>query len=171
MQSNFPAAVAATLRHEGGWSDHPDDPGGATMRGITLGVYRSYLGRNATKDELRAIADDDLNAIYRKRYWDACKCDALPSGVDCAVFDAAVNSGPGRAAKLLQSAVGVTADGSIGPVTIKAACDADPIKTIETICEERLEFLRSLPTFETFGKGWTSRVNSVRAEAIALAKA
>ena len=169
-QASFPVALAATLRHEGGWSDHPRDPGGATMRGITLRVYSNYLGRDATKEELRSISDDELTAIYRASYWDACRCDDLPAGIDYAVFDAAVNSGPGRAAKLLQASVNVTVDGAIGAKTIKAVCDADAIKIIETLCEERLEFLRSLPTFDAFGKGWTSRVNHVRDQAIALVK-
>ena len=103
--SHFPKILSNTLHHEGSWSDHVKDPGGATMKGITLKTYSDYLGRPAMKDELRRIPDDHLEAIYRKGYWDKVRGDelaAISPGLAAAVFDFAVNSGPGRAAKALQ---------------------------------------------------------------------
>jgi lysozyme family protein len=103
--------------------------------------------------------------MYKSKYWDACKCDDLPRGVDYAVFDAAVNMGPGRAAKLLQAALGVTADGRIGRATIAAATAADPSDLIESFSYEKEAFYQSLPTFDTFGKGWFNRVARVQTDA------
>lgn len=169
-EGNWPTALAAVLRHEGLWSDHPADPGGATMKGITLATFREARGADRTKEDLRAISDADVSDIYRKRYWNAVRGDQLPAGVDLCVFDLAVNSGPGRAVRLLQKALGVNADGSIGPKTLAAAYDADALTVIGEICDLRLAFLRSLPTWPTFGKGWWARVENVRKEASSLAR-
>jgi lysozyme family protein len=120
--SLFPKILTETLHHEGLWSDHRDDPGGATMKGVTLKTYSDFLGRPATKDELRKIPDDHLLAIYRKGYWDKVKGDelaAISPGLAACVFDFAVNSGPGRAAKALQSLCGAVTDGAIGANTLK----------------------------------------------------
>ena len=92
MKRNFASSLAHVLKHEGGWADHPRDPGGATMKGVTLATYSDWLGRQATKDELRAISDEHLRTIYKARFWDAVRGDELPSGVDYVVFDMAVNS-------------------------------------------------------------------------------
>lgn len=161
--ANFPAALAAVLKYEGGWSDDPQDPGGATQKGVTLAVFSHWLGRQATKPELRAISDTDLSAIYRSLYWNAVHADALPAGVDLVVFDTAVNSGTGRAAKLLQGAVDVTVDGAIGPQTIRAAQTHAAADTIDRLCASREAFYRSLPTFGHFGAGWLARLKAVRA--------
>lgn len=168
MERNFEKAFKKTLVHEGGWSDDPNDPGGATMKGVTLETYSNFLGRPATRAELRNIPDGHLQAIYRTGYWDKVKASDLPSGVDFAVYDAAVNSGPARAAKWLQSALGVPADGVIGPKTLAAAKAADPAAMIERIMDLRLAFLKNLATWKHFGKGWSSRVASVRAEALEM---
>lgn len=169
MRQNFEAALAAVLKHEGGWADHPKDPGGATMKGVTLATYSDWLGRPASKEELRNISDEHLKTIYKTRYWDAVRGDELPSGVDFVVFDMAVNSGPGRAAKVLQSAVGATPDGFIGPKTLSAVRTQEPSNLIETYQRNRQHFLEALPTFATFGKGWTRRVNEVKKEALEMA--
>lgn len=158
MKQNFEASLAHVLKHEGGWADHPADPGGATMKGVTLKTYSDWLGRQATKDELRAIPAEHLRTIYKARFWDAVRGDELPSGVDYVVFDMAVNSGPGRAARMLQAAVGATPDGSIGPKTLAAVNAQDPATLIATFQRNRQHFLEALPTFGTFGKGWTRRV-------------
>lgn len=158
MKQNFDAALAAVLKHEGGWADHPADPGGATMKGVTLKTYSDWLGRQASKDELRNIPDEHLKTIYKTRYWDAVRGDELPPGVDYVVFDMAVNSGPGRAARMLQAAVGATPDGSIGPKTLASVQAQDPGALIATFQRNRQHFLEALPTFATFGKGWTHRV-------------
>ena len=158
MKQNFEASLAHVLKHEGGWADHPADPGGATMKGVTLKTYSDWLGRQAAKDELRNIPTEHLRTIYKARFWDAVRGDELPSGVDYVVFDMAVNSGPGRAARMLQAAVGATPDGSIGPKTLAAVNAQDPATLIATFQRNRQHFLEALPTFGTFGKGWTRRV-------------
>lgn len=167
--ANFPAALSAILTYEGGWADNPADPGGATMKGVTLAVYSHWLGRPASKDELRAITDAELQAIYRAGYWNAIRGDALPAGIDLIVFDTAVNSGPGRAAKLLQGAAGVTADGAIGPATLAAVRTVDPAVIINAFSAAHEAFYRSLPTFPTFGKGWLNRLHAVQQRALSMA--
>lgn len=169
--STYDRALQLVLKHEGGYVDHYADPGGATNLGITIGTLSSWLGRPATKAEVKALKVADVAPIYRRGYWDKVRGDDLPAGVDYAVFDAAVNSGPGRGAKWLQRAVLVPADGVIGPETLKAAAAADPAVTINRICDDRLNFLKALPTWKTFGKGWSSRVAGVRAEALKMAAA
>ena len=126
-------------------------------------------GSPANKDDLRNITDEQLEQIYRSGYWNKCRCDDLPSGVDYAVFDAAVNSGPGRGAKWLQAAVGATQDGGIGPNTLSKVGEHDPIQVINAMCDRRLSFLRSLSNWSTFGTGWGRRVEGVRATALAMA--
>lgn len=161
MKVNFDKCLSLVLKHEGLWSDHPADPGRATMRGVTQKTWEEWIGRNVTKDELRAITEDDVAPLYKARFWDRVKADDLPSGVDYAVFDAAVNSGPGRAARWLQECVGVTADGAIGPKTLQAV-NSYSGDLQSDYCDKRLKFLQSLPTFPTFGRGWTRRVEDVK---------
>ena len=178
MERNFPEALAHTLRFEGGWANHPNDPGGATMKGVTHRTYASYLGRDVsdvTHDELRGIPDEHLADIYRKRYWDACRCNELPDGLDLAVFDTAVNTGPGQAAKILQRIVGVTADGGIGPKTLAAVNDYVATHglhaLIEAYTEARHSFYRLLPTYVHFGEGWRKRADGVADIAKAVSQA
>lgn len=172
MKDNFESSLKHLLAHEGGWSDHPADPGGATMKGVTLQVFREFKRNpHITKEELRNISDEDLATIYKKRYWDAVRADELVSGVDYAVFDCAVNSGPGRAIKILQACVGTTPDGGFGNVTMAAVAQfqGDVAKTLaKEYCEKRLDFLKSLKTFEVFGKGWERRVNEVEKTALEM---
>lgn len=172
MKDNFESSLKHLLAHEGGWSDHPADPGGATMKGVTLQVFREFKRNpHITKEELRNISDEDLATIYKKRYWDAVRADELVSGVDYAVFDCAVNSGPGRAIKVLQACVGTTPDGGFGSVTMAAVAQfqGDVAKTlVKEYCEKRLDFLKSLKTFEVFGKGWERRVNEVEKTALEM---
>ena len=168
MDRNFARALQLVLKHEGGWSDHADDPGGPTMKGVTLANFRRYVKADATKDDLRRISDAQLAAVYRRFYWDAVHGAELPDGVDYAVFDFAVNSGPGRAAKYLQGVVGVAQDGRIGPATISATKARKPATVINDLCDKRMAFLRGLKTWPTFGRGWTARVSGVRAEALNL---
>jgi lysozyme family protein len=169
MRKNFQASLNHVLEHEGGWADHPKDPGGATMKGVTLTTFRRHFGKNKSKQALRNISDAELGQIYRSDYWKKCQCDKLPSGVDYAVFDAAVNSGPGRSAKWLQAAIGAKQDGGIGPKTLARVKRYDAVQVIDMMCDRRVNFLRSLATWETFGKGWGRRVERVRAMAIAMA--
>jgi len=169
-KGNFDRSLLLVLAHEGGWADHPKDPGGATMKGVTLATFRRYRP-GATKADLRNISDADLQRIYRDGYWNVIRGDELPSGLDFAVFDYAVNSGPGRAAKHLQAVLGVPQDGKVGPITLAAAREADIERVIELLCTKRLGFLKSLPTWGTFGKGWERRVNSVLEDALLMAVA
>jgi lysozyme family protein len=169
MKRNFKKALMHVLVHEGGWADHPRDPGGATMKGVTLATYQRHFGEDKNKDDLRNITDEELEQIYRSGYWRKCRCDELPTGVDYALFDAAVNSGPGRGAKWLQAAVGAKQDGGIGPKTLSRVKEHDPLEVIGVMCDRRLTFLRSLSTWSTFGKGWERRVEGVRDTAITMA--
>jgi len=162
MLSNFPAALALILKSEGGFVNHPRDPGGMTNLGVTRNVWRDWVNRDVDEAEMRSLTPELVAPLYKTNYWDACKCDDLPRGVDYAVFDSAVNMGPGRAAKLLQAALGVTADGSIGRATIAAATAADPVELLEAFSLGKEAFYQLLPTFATFGKGWLNRVAHVQ---------
>lgn len=169
-KNNFRACLAVTLPHEGGWADHPKDPGGATMKGITLATYRQYRP-GATKAQLRAISNAEVEAIYLKGYWNPVRGDGLPAGVDLATFDFGVNSGPKRAAKALQASVGAVQDGVVGPSTVNYSIVRDPVATVQAICARRLSFVRGLSTFTTFGKGWSRRIADVEARGVAMAGA
>lgn len=168
MDRNFARALALVLKSEGGWSDNPADPGGATMKGVTLANFRRYVKADATKADLRAITNDQVATVYRRFYWDAVVGAELPGGIDYAVFDFAVNSGPGRAAKYLQAAVGAVQDGRIGPATLSAVGARPSGAVIDDLCDARLAFLRRLPAWPVFGKGWSDRVRSVRAQALLM---
>lgn len=166
MTDRFAICLPRVLASEGGWSDNPNDPGGATMKGVTLAVFNRFKGRACTKDELRHISDADLAAIYRQGYWDAAHCGQLPAGADYMIFDLAVNSGPGRAVKMLQSVVGVTPDGSVGPATLTAVAAWAPTTLVRDISSHREAYYRSLPTFRNFGRGWLSRLATVTEQAL-----
>ena len=171
MNANFARSLASVLRHEGGYSNHPDDKGGPTNLGITLATFRKWVKKDGTIADLKAMTREQAAKCYRAVYWNCIKGDDLPGGIDYAVFDYCVNSGQGRAAKALQGVLGVEQDGLIGPVTLAAARAADPIKTINALCDQRMAFLRKLSNWPTFGKGWTSRVEDVRFDAIQLTSA
>ena len=168
MDRNFARALALVLKSEGGWSDNPADPGGATMKGVTLANFRRYVKPDATKADLRKITDAQLATVYRRFYWDTVAGADLPDGVDYAVFDFAVNSGPGRATKYLQAAVGTAQDGRVGPATLRAVRARPEGAIIDDLCDARLAFLKRLPTWPIFGKGWSDRVGSVRSRALLM---
>jgi lysozyme family protein len=168
MKSNFVDALDHVLKHEGGYSDHPQDPGGATMKGVTLAVFQRFYGQDKDKNDLRNISDEQCQLIYRTGYWDKCCCDDLPSGVDYCVFDAAVNSGPARSAKWLQGTIGALQDGGIGANTLAKVTEHNPMQIVDDCCDRRLSFLKGLATWNAFGKGWERRVENVRLTGIAL---
>lgn len=166
---NFKTALSLVLVHEGGFSDHPADPGGATMKGVTQKVYDNYRTKKGEPPRpVKRITVAELEEIYRRQYWAALHADDMPSGLDYCLFDYAVNSGPGRAAKDLQRALGVNADGIIGMATLRAAGEADDGRLINDICDRRLRFLKSLKTWKTFGRGWEERVRGVRQAALSM---
>ncbi len=172
MTDNFDLCLTLLLAHEGGFVNHPQDPGGMTNLGVTARVWEEWLGRPVSEKEMRALTPLMVKPLYKRKYWDAIRGDELVSGVDYVVFDVAVNSGAGRAIKFLQSCVGVAADGGFGPVTLAAVkkAEQDPERLIELYCAKRLEFLQSLRTFPTFGKGWSRRVAEVKTVALAMAQ-
>lgn len=167
-RNNFDQCLTHVLKHEGGYVNHPADPGGRTNLGVTQKVWEAYVGHPVTEADMRALTPADVSPMYKTKYWDAIKGDDLPKGADYAVFDLAVNSGTNRAAKTLQAALGVTADGQIGPATLAACKAADPVALAESVCDARLAFLKGLSTFTTFGKGWSRRVAETRAVARAM---
>ncbi|KAA5802336.1 hypothetical protein F1654_10950 [Alkalicaulis satelles] len=162
----FEQALAHVFQVEGGFSDHPSDPGGATNFGITQAVLAAWRGTPVTRDDVRTMTRQEAGEIYKARYWDACRCDELPAGVDAMVFDAAVNHGPRQAALFLQRAVNVTDDGVIGPQTLAAAARLKPADTVCEIAARRMVFYARLNTFPTFGLGWARRLMSVLAAAV-----
>ncbi|MFH6786331.1 MULTISPECIES: glycoside hydrolase family 108 protein [Methylobacterium] len=166
--STFERGLSLVLTHEGGWADDPHDPGGATNLGVTIGTLSLWLGRPATRAEVRALTPASVAPLYRRRFWDAIQGDALPTGLDYALFDFAVNSGPRRAVIGLQRALGVADDGHLGPVTLGALSGRDVPALIEALCDGRLTFLRALSTWPRFGRGWARRVEEVRAAALGL---
>ncbi len=152
-KENFVACLNETLRHEGGWADNPKDPGGATMKGITLATFRRWKPK-ATKDDLRAISDEMLQTIYRSDYWKPVRGDTLALGVDLATFDYSVHSGPGTAWKALEKVLG-------GP----------DHETVKKLCARRLSSYQALKHWATFGKGWARRIAAIEAKGVAWALA
>jgi lysozyme family protein len=157
MEKNFNKCLEIILHHEGGYVNHPRDPGGETNFGVTKRVYQEWGGTKNMED----LTKEDVAPIYEKNYWLRAKCNQLPSGLDLAVMDWSVNSGVGRAVKKLQQMIGTVADGGIGPNTLKTLDEYIEHhgleQTIKSYKNTRQEFYESLSTFDTFGKGWTRR--------------
>ena len=168
MKENLLPAMVALLKHEGGFSNHPADPGGMTNLGVTRKVWEEWVGHPVDEKEMRELTPAIVAPMYKEKYWDKIHGDDLPSGVDLAVFDCCVNSGPGRAAKMLQKVLGVTQDGAIGAQTLLKATNIDSSKLVADYNAERLAFLMALPTWDTFGKGWGRRVAEVTQQATHL---
>ena len=164
MKDNFDECLKMLLHHEGGYVNHPKDPGGETNLGVTKRVYEKWGGTKDMKD----LTVEDVAPIYKKEYWDRCKCDDLESGVDWAVFDWAVNSGTGRAAKAIQKICGAAQDGAIGPKTLALIGTQNTEYVIEEFGKIRQDFYESLKTFDTFGKGWTRRNKETTEKALEM---
>jgi lysozyme family protein len=167
--SSYDAALARVLAHEGGYVDHPSDPGGPTNHGITRAEYASFKGRSVSAAEVRAMPLADAKAIYRAEYWAKMRCDLLPPGLDYALFDYGVNSGTGRAPKILQRLCGLPANGKMTDAVNAAVRQRSAADLINRLCDERLAFLRRLKTWPVFGKGWQQRVAEVRTAALRMA--
>ena len=168
MQANFDKCLEYVLEHEGGYVDHPEDPGGRTNLGITQKVYEKYLGKSVTEEEMKELPLEHAKDIYKKGYWDKVCGDELPDGLDFSVFDWAVNSGPSRSAKALQKLVDVTPDGAIGPLTLAAVRTHSTSDLISEFSKERELFYRRLRTFSTFGKGWLNRLDKTQKQSYEL---
>jgi lysozyme family protein len=164
----FNACIPIILNSEGGYVDNPRDPGGPTNLGITLNTLSGWLGRPASIDEIKALTPEVAGQIYETNYYNPVHGPDLPDGVDLMAFDTSVNSGPARAILLLQTALGVKADGHFGPVTLAAAKTKDPAETINAFHDAHAAFYRSLPTFRVFGKGWLARNDRTRGLALAM---
>lgn len=167
---NFEKALSKVLVHEGGYVNDPHDPGGPTNLGVTQKTLSAWLGHPASIADVRALTPVSVAPIYKKNYWDKVSGDDLPSGVDYAVFDYAVNSGVSRAAKALQTAVGAKADGIVGVMTLAKVGTVSPETIVARVCDGRLAFLKRLKTWGRYGKGWGSRVASVKTLAISMTK-
>jgi len=168
MKKNFDKCLSMLLHHEGGFVNHPKDPGGMTNLGVTKAVYDKWIGRESTEQEMRDLTFMDVAPIYKKNYWDRCKCDQLPSGADWSVFDWAVNSGTGRASKAMQKIVGAKQDGAIGPKTLQMIANEKAEFLVERMYDQRQSFYEKLNTFETFGRGWTRRNKETKETALEL---
>ena len=165
MKPTFDLAMRLLLRHEGGFVFLASDPGGMTNLGVTKGMWEKYVDREVDEKEMRELTPAKVTPFYKTRYWDAIHGDDLPAGVDYCVFDTCVNSGPGRATKILQDALGVTIDGVLGPATLSAVAKHHTAPLISAYTTARLDFLKKLPRWDTFGKGWKKRVEEVEQEA------
>lgn len=161
----FPSALEILLKHEGGYVNHPKDPGGMTNLGVTRRVWERWVGRRVGEKEMRNLTAEQVAPLYKKRYWDAVKADELPWGLALQVFDFGVNAGPRRAVQTLQRSVGTVADGVYGPLTRKAIKNYIDrhglVKLIEVYASNRIRYYRSLKTFRVFGRGWTRRTQEV----------
>jgi len=151
---NFEKAFDRLLGHEGGFVDHPKDPGGATRWGITQRVAR----RNGYAGDMRDFPVSEAKRIARAEYWDTVRADEVPDAVRFDLFDGAYNSGPVQSIRWLQRAAGSDDDGIIGSKTLVAARAMDPHRLAERYNGLRLMFLTNLDTWPTFGKGWARRI-------------
>lgn len=167
---NFDGIMDHIFEFEGGYVDHPDDPGGATNMGITHITLSDWRGYKVSKQQVRDLTKHEAGQIYRKNYWDVVRGDDLPPGLDLVAMDAAVNSGPRRGAQWLQEAVGAEPDGIIGPFTVREAWEADREEAIGRAVDNRLRFLKSLRHWPTFGRGWGRRLAAVQEYALDLSR-
>jgi lysozyme family protein len=163
-------ALRFVLRWEGGFVDHPNDPGGRTNKGVTQKVYAAWRTRQGLPpQDVKAITDAEVHAIYLGDYWLPPRCELLGSPLDMVQFDTAVNMGVGRAVRFLQAAVGCGVDGDFGATTEQAVATCDVGSTVAAYCRQREAFYRSLaeknPKLQVFLKGWMNRLNALRREA------
>lgn len=160
---DFERALAFVLEMEGGYVNHPDDPGGATNKGVTQAVYdahRKAIGQ--APRSVREITQDEIERIYHARYWLAAKCDQLPWPLSLFMFDSAVNHGVAGATKILQRALSLKDDGIFGPVTLAAVRAAHTGSLYGLWFAARLKFyydiVRSRPRSAAFLLGWIRRL-------------
>ena len=170
MIGNFKECLDLVLKSEGGFVNHPSDPGGMTNLGVTKRVWQEYTGHEADEKEMRSLTPEKVAPLYEQKYWRPCYGEVLPRGLDFVVFSMGVNAGPGRSVKLLQQSIGCVPDGIIGPRTRELISTSNTATLITKFSEARREYYKSLKTFPTFGKGWLNRVDHEEAQALNMAK-
>ena len=172
---NFDTIMDHVFHWEGGYVDHPRDPGGATNMGITIHTLRALdmdldMDGDIDKDDVKKVTRDVALSIYRLQYWDQVEGDRAPSGVDAVLMDGAVNSGPRASVRWVQRAMGITADGLLGPVTRRAISLSNPPVLVERAIDERLKSVRQFRNYDVFGQGWENRIYSLKDLAMGLAR-
>jgi lysozyme family protein len=170
MTKNFRDCLALVLKHEGGFVNHPKDPGGITNLGVTKKVWEEWVKHPVTEKDMRELTPALVAPMYEMKYWRTSYCEKLPRGLDLLVFSMAVNAGSGRSVKLLQEAIGVVADGIIGPRTMARINESNVVTLIDNFSEARRKFYRGLKLFPVFGRGWLNRTDKERLEALEMAK-
>lgn len=165
-KGNLQRCLEQVWPFEGGYVDHPRDPGGATNMGITIAVLKQWRGKAITKQDVRNLSKAEAAEIYAKRYWNPLRGDDLRIGDDLVVLDFGINSGIDRSARYAQAIVGASVDGRIGPVTLAAIAKMPSRQFIKKLCAKRLGFVQSLKIWETFGKGWSRRIAAMEASAL-----
>ena len=170
MTGNFKECLDLVLKSEGGFVNHPSDPGGMTNLGVTKRVWEEYTGHEADEKTMRSLTPEKVAPLYEQRYWRPTYCEVLPRGLDFVVFSMGVNGGPGRAVKLLQQSIGCVPDGIIGPRTRELISNSNIATLIAKFSETRREYYRALKTFPIFGKGWLARVDKEEQEALNMVK-
>jgi lysozyme family protein len=168
MQGNFQECLDLVLKAEGGWVNHPSDPGGETNLGVTKRVWEEYVGHPV--ESLKKLTKEEVAPLYEQKYWRPCYGEVLPRGLDFVVFSMGVNAGPGRSVKLLQLSIGCVPDGVIGPKTRELISNSNSATLIGKFSEARREYYRSLKNFPIFGKGWLNRVDHEEIEAFNMVK-
>lgn len=170
---NFAPSLKEVLLHEGGFVNHPKDPGGMTNLGVTKQTYEDWIGHPVSEAIMRKLTPELVGPLYKKKYWDVLRCEALPKGLDLCVFDFGVNAGTNRSGRYLQRLVGAQQDGVVGPVTVKAVealrSQVGTPELIDRFQDARRAYYKQLPTFPTFGRGWLRRVDEVEKTAKTMA--
>jgi lysozyme family protein len=170
MQGNFKECLDLVLKSEGGYINHPSDPGGRTNFGVTQRVWEEYTGHEADEKIMRGLTPEKVAPLYEQRYWRPCYGEILPKGLDFLCFSFGVNAGSGRAVKLLQQSLGLVSDGIIGPRVMQKLRESNIADVIKGFSESRREYYKSLKTFPIFGKGWIARTDREEQEALQMVK-
>jgi len=168
--SDFKECLDLVLKSEGGFVNHPSDPGGMTNLGVTKKVWEDFVGHPVSEADMRALTPEKVAPLYEQKYWRPTYCEVLPRGLSLLIFSMGINAGPGRGVKLLQSSIGCVADGVIGPRTMELIKSADVTDLIQKYSNARRDYYKSLKTFDVFGKGWLARVDREEKEALEMAK-
>ena len=170
MLENWDKSFNLVIKSEGGFSNDQRDKGnhlpdgreGSTMLGCTQYNWENYINKRVTQDDMKKLLPSDVKPYYKRDYWDAVAGDLLPSGIDYAAFDFAINAGPAASRKMIQRALGVTADGAFGPMTMAAIEKADAKELMHKFSEAKTNFYKSLSNFNVYGNGWLKRVSDVQ---------